>query len=144
MKKKIKKIDDDKVNVYDDDLMIELGLRCPKFIPRDESLWTKTEKEKKILKKERCRHKGKMHFHSIPYKSIPVEAKLIVYLKKNNIFPRTTYSTKCLQSDINNILSKYYVQNSKDKREECLIVKYKYNDIEYRPDERPVWTNLSV
>lgn len=127
------------VNVRDDEQMIELGIRPPHVIPRDKSVWTKTSYEKKSLKIERNKHKERIHFHSVPRKSIPVRAKLIIYLKKNKNFPYTIYSTECMQHEIGDILFNYYLKNHKTGCNECLITKYVYNGKTYDPNERPFW-----
>ena len=127
------------VDVYNDKLMVELGIRPPHVIPKDKSVWTKTPYEKKMLRLERCKHKEKIHFHSTPRKSIPVEAKLIIYLKKNNKFPYTTYSIKCKQHEIEDILFNYCAKNRKTGHNECLITKYVYNGKTYAPSEKPFW-----
>lgn len=125
------------VNVYDDVLMVSLGIRLPIVTPRDKEVWTKTSYEKKQLKA--LRNNKKMYFHTIPQRSIPVYSKLIIYLKKNNIFGKTTYSINCWQHEIGNILSKYYQLNKKSGLNECLISYYKYNGKVYKPEERPFW-----
>ena len=130
--------DNYEINVHDDELMIKLGIRPPHLSLRDSSVWTKTPHEKKLLQSERRKHKEKIHFHSVPHKSIPVLAKLIIHLKKNDKFPYTTYSTKCWQHDIPNIISKYY-QKDKTGANVCLVTKYTYNGKTYNPDERPFW-----
>ena len=127
------------VDVHDDELMIELGIRPSHVAPRDKSVWTKTPYEKRVLRLERGKHKERIHFHSVPRKSIPVKAKLIIYLKKNNKFPYTTYSTECMQHEIENILLNYYSKNRKTGYNECLVTKYVYNGKTYAPDERPFW-----
>ena len=127
------------VNVHDDEQMIELGIRPPHIIPRDKDVWTKTSYEKKSLKIERNKHKRTIHFHSIPQKSIPVKAKLIIYLKKNKKFPYTVYSTECMQHKIGDVLSNYYSKNQKTGYNECLVSKYSYNGKTYLPSERPFW-----
>lgn len=127
------------VDVHNDELMILLGIRAPHAISRDSSVWTKTSYEKKVLRVERCKHKGKIYFHNTPRKNIPVRAKLIIYLKKNNKFPYTTYSTKCMQHEIGNILFNYYAKNNKTGSIECLVAKYIYNGKTYTPNERPFW-----
>lgn len=123
------------VDVHNDELMISLGIRPPHLIQRNPSVWKKSEQEKKILKSRRRIHKREMHFNSVPQKSIPVIAKLIIYLRKNNQFSRTTYSTKCWQHDVDDILSNYRDSNSG----ESLVLKYVYNNITYQPNERPFW-----
>lgn len=127
------------VNVHDDGLMIMLGIRPPHITSRDPSVWTKTPHEKKLLKSLRRMHKGHIHFHNIPRKNIPVKAKLIIQLKKNDKFPHTTYSTECWQHNIGDVLLNYSQTNNKTKVEECLVSKYTYNGKTYSPDERPFW-----
>lgn len=127
------------VDVRDDELMVELGIRLPDLAPRDESVWTRTLYEKRILHSERCRHKERIHFHSKPRKSIPVKAKLIIQLKKNKKFPNTTYSTTCWQHEIGNILSMFTKKDHKTGYNECLVSKYVYNGKTYEPNERPFW-----
>ena len=127
------------VDVHDDAQMVELGIRPPSLAPRDLSVWTKTPYEERILKSLRRIYKGRMHFHSFPTKYIPVRAKLIVQLKHNKRFPKSTYSLECNMYEIGSILSKYYQWNKKDKGTECLIVKYSYNGKTYQPWERPFW-----
>lgn len=138
---KIKEItqNDSWVDIYDNDEMVRLGIRPPMFTPRDQSVWTKTPYEKRILKSLRRSHKGKMRSHSVPIKPIPVRAKLIIQLKKNKKFPNSTYSCECNMHEIGNILSIYYQWNKKDKCTECLITKYTYNGRTYKPWERPYW-----
>ena len=126
------------VNVYDDELMVKLGIRPPMVAPRDKSVWTKTQFEQKTLKSLR-RNRRHIHFHTVPEKSIPVRAKLIIYLKKNDKFPKTTYSTMCWQNEINSILLNYYQKNKKSGFNECLILKYSYNGKTYSPEQRPYW-----
>ena len=127
------------VDVHNDEQMIELGIRPPHLAPRDKSVWTKTQYEKKVLKSLRNIHKGQIHFYTVPKRSIPVRAKLIIQLKKNKKFSNTTYSTECWQHEIGNILLKYYSKNSKTGYNECLVSKYIYNEKTYDPEERPFW-----
>lgn len=127
------------VNVYDDTLMVNLGIRPPVLTPRDNSVWTKTPNERRLLKTLRRSDNRKIHFHTVPIKHIPVRAKLIIQLKKNNKFPYTTYSTTCWQHEIGNILLNYYQLNKKTGHNECLVSKYVYNGKTYKYNERPFW-----
>ena len=127
------------VDVHDDALMVELGIRPAVLTPRDKTVWTNTPYELRLLKSLRRGSKGRIHFHTIPERSIPVRAKLIVYLKKNNKFPKTTYSTTCWQNEVGSILLNYYQKNKKTGYNECLIAKYSYNGKMYEPEERPYW-----
>ena len=132
-----KDYNESKVNVKDDRQMVELGIRSPLLAERDISVWTKTSKEKKLLRK--LRHgNDNCHFGTIPIKSIPVRSKLIIYLKKNNIFPKTTYSTECWQHEIFEILTKYFYTD-KSGISHYLVMKYEFNGKSYLPNERPFW-----
>lgn len=127
------------VNVHDDALMVELGIRPAVLTPRDKSVWVKTPNEARLLKSLRRTSKDRIYFHTIPEKSIPVKAKLIIQLKKNDKFPKTTYSTECWQHEIRNILWNYSQKNKKTGLNECLVSKYTYNNKTYGPTERPFW-----
>ena len=121
------------IDVHNDDVMREMGFFRPfNQAPRDESVWRKTPNERRILRN--VRHVGKsedMHFHSAPHKHIPVRAKLIIQLKKNKKYPKTTYSTECWLSDITDILSKYQVINPRTKYAESAVAKYSFNGKTY-------------
>lgn len=127
------------VDVHNDALMVELGIRPAMLSPRDKTVWTKTPNERRLLKSLRRSSKGRIHFHSVPEKSIPVRTKLIIQLVKNDKFPKTTYSTECWQHEIKNILLQYYKRNKKTGVNECLVSKYTYNGKTYAPNERPFW-----
>lgn len=130
------------VDVHNDALMIELGIRLATRTPRDKSVWSKTPYERRLLKTLRRSSKERIHFHSIPEKSIPVRAKLIIYLKSNDKFPKTTYSTECWQHEIRSILSGYYQKAKKTGLAESLVVKYVYNGKTYGPNEKPFWPGV--
>ena len=127
------------INVHDDTLMIELGIRPRPITPRDPSVWTKSKQEKKILKTLRSSHKRKMHFGIHPIKEIPMQAKLIIQLKKNKKFPFTTYSTICGMHQIGDILNFFYQQDRKSKVAVNVVAKYSFNGKTYKPNERPFW-----
>lgn len=127
------------VDVHNDALMVELGIRPAMLSPRDKTVWTKTPNERRLLKSLRRSGKGRIHFHSVPERSIPVRTKLIIQLVKNDKFPKTTYSTECWQHEIKNILLQYYKRNKKTGVNECLVSKYTYNGKTYAPNERPFW-----
>lgn len=131
-------MEEKRLNLYDDDLMVSLGIRLPLVQPRDKNVWTKTASEKAILAIERNKFRGRTHFNTPPIKNIPVRAKLIIQLKKNKKFPNTTYSTECWQHEIGDILSKY-CQVNKSGFSENLVLKYTYNGQTYKPNERPFW-----
>lgn len=123
------------IDIHNDDIMRANGLWRPyDVIPRDPSVWTKTKEERKRLKKLRGTWKGlDLHFHNIPHKFIQVPGKLIIQLKKNKIYPKTTYSIKCWQSDIPEILIKYSGNKG------TYISYYKWNGKTYCPTELPFW-----
>ena len=128
----------DFTNVHDDHLMISLGMRQPHYY--DPIYEKRTNDEKRQLRKLRCKNKGKMHF-SIPKKvSIPVFDNLIIYLKKNKYFSNTTYSKKCYQHEIPQILS-YFHAISKSGNDQNLVMKYYFNGRTYRPYELPFYFN---
>lgn len=123
------------VDVHNDALMVSLGIRQPDLSPKDPECWTKTSKEKKILKRLRKRHKHSITTSSIiPSRFIPVYSKLIIQLYKNDQFNKTTYSTMCWQSDIANILSRYMSIKNKS-----LVSKYYWNGKWYKSNELPFW-----
>lgn len=128
------------INVHDDDVMREMGLFRPfNQVPRDESIWTKTPSERRALQSAKHIYSKDMHFHSIPSKIIRVPDKLIIQLEKNKVFPKTTYSIKCWQSDIPNILSKFVVVNRKLSTTKNVVAKYTWNGKTYYPGELPFW-----
>lgn len=135
----IQRDEDRWINVYDDALMIEMGIRPLHVFPRDKTVWTKTPNEKRLLKILRKSCKERIYFHTIPTKSIPVRAKLIIQLKKNDKYPKTTYSIECWQHEIGSILSNFYHENKVSKRIENLVSKYSYNGKTYSVTERPFW-----
>ena len=126
-------------NVHDDNEMREMGFLRPfNQTPRDKGVWTKTPYEKRILKRMRHSYKGgDTHFHSVPRKTIRVRCKLIVNLFKNEHFGKTTYSTKCWQHEIPEILARYQVTNNKTKQSASVVRKYSWNGRTYSPSELP-------
>lgn len=130
------------VDIKNDNLMVEMGLRQPILIPRDESVWTKTPNEKRNLQK--LRTKGKCSTAVTPEKSIPVRSKLIIYLEKNNIYPKTTYSIECWQHEIPHIISKYLILDKKNSRKDRtvyknIVMKYSWNGYTYDNRTFPIW-----
>lgn len=136
--------DDRWIDVHDDDVMRAMGFLRPfNQSPRDKSVWTKTTREREALKKAKSAYKRHSHFDghcgTAPRKTGLLRAKLIIQLKKNKEYPKTTYSYICLNTAIDDILDKFKVLNASGFRE-TLVSKYKFNGKEYRPDERP-WIN---
>lgn len=129
------------INVHDDDVMREMGFFRPfNQASRDESVWTKTPYERRILKKMRhsCKS-GDMHFHSVPKKVMRVRCKLVINLFKNKRFSKTTYSTECWQHEIPEILAKYHVTDRKTGYSTSIVRKYSWNGKIYNPSDLPFW-----
>lgn len=141
MKKENSKQQDGWIDVHNDEVMQKMGLlRSSLQSVRDESVWRRTPNEKRILRNIKyIGRKRDMHFHSIPHAFIPVRAKLIIQLKKNKTYPKTTYSTECWMSDIPEILMKYQVVNPRTKFAESAVVKYSFDGKTYAPNELPFW-----
>lgn len=137
MKNKNYKNEEGWVDVHDSELMIALGIHPPYMNERDPNVWCKSNYERKILKSLR-RSSPSLRCSSIPKKSIPVRAKLIIRLVKNDIYPNTTYSTECWMHEIGDIIQNYF-RTTKVGLKECLIDTYSYNGKTYRPHERPFW-----
>ena len=130
------------IDVHDDDVMREHGLWRPyNQSPRDPSVCRKTQNERRIFKQVMY-SMGKIEGHcpSAHKKAPLVRAKLIVQLKKNKVFPKTTYSFTCFNTAINDILSRFTTTNPKTGYNETLVAKYSYNGTPYEPHERP-WIN---
>ena len=131
------------VNCNDEKEMESLGYRHP-LVPRDQTVWTKTEFEKKLLKKMKRRFKNYEFSSNWGYTKlhIPCYDKLIVQIYKNpdflkrNGFPvsHTTFKFFCGQSDISYILSKFV-----DESGHSFVRWYKFNGKEYKPDELPFY-----
>lgn len=135
------------VDVHNHALMVYLGMRQPLYEGRDPKVWTKTKEEKKLLKqlKARCT--------TILPKGWPGEAprsrffsKLIVRVRPSNKFKfkdkhgneqkKTYFAHKNVcESDIPNILAKYYVW--KDKARQTLVISYEWNGKTYAANELP-------
>lgn len=130
------------IDIKNDELMVKEGLRQPKLEPRDESVWTKTPNEKRILRSVRV--KSGLRTSTVPTKSIPVRDKLIIYLEKNNIYPKTTISTECWQHEISSIISNYMIIDRKNSKKDRIVyknivLKYSWNGKTYKNNELPVW-----
>lgn len=125
------------IDVHDDAVMREMGFSRFDRTPRDKSVWTKTPNERRLLKATRHTCKGDMHFHAAPAKRGTVRAKLIVQLKSNKYFSKSTYSYMCLNTVIDDILGKFRVNNPKTGYSESIVAKYSYNGKTYALEERP-------
>lgn len=127
--KKVQKEENRWINVHDDKVMNEMGLiRYLAQVSRDPSVWSKTSYEKRILKTvKQSTRKEDMHFYNVPAKRSIVRAKLIVQLKRNKVFPKTTYSFICGNEEVSNILNNFKILNRKTQQPESIVLKYSYN-----------------
>lgn len=126
------------IDIHNDNTMREMGLiRTFERVPRDKDVWQKTPREKRILKSVKHGKNTDMHFHTIPYRHLPIYLKLTIYLKKNDKYPKTTYSTMCWIGEIPEVLSRYQISNSKTKKVESAILKYSFNGKTYKANELP-------
>ena len=143
-KKSISRKDTNEIDIHNDKIMIELGLRQPTGHVRDISVWTKTPNEKRILNKVKYSNFDG-YFHSVPRQIIPVRGKLIVYLSNNTVYPKTTYSIECWQHEIPRILSEYTVVDKKKSNKDKIVtknvvLKYSWNDKTYKSIyDLPFW-----
>lgn len=103
----MKKNDSEVIDVYNDEQMRAAGFPRPHLQqPRDPYVWKKTAKDRKLLRRYRCKMMDG-HFHTIPEKVTIAQGKLIVQLKRNKVFPKNTYSFKCVESDVKYLLKKF-------------------------------------
>lgn len=130
------------IDIKNEPLMQALGIHPRDVEPRDESVWSKTNAEKKQLRKLRKSIKTKM-VGSVPKdKSIPIYGTLIIHLKKvepfytvkrvngqKEVYFKSTLSIKCGQADLPRILSNY----SK------AILYYNWMGKTYQEGQLPFW-----
>lgn len=140
MQKEIKKSKkkETRVNIYNEKEMKSLGLRSDNVSPRDPNVWTKSKKEKNAIKKAKRIYKNNhpyenWHIGNCPEPYLPYKCKLIVYLRKNKVFDKSTYSYECTPNDIKSYLNKF-----EDKKGSC-VRKYKYNGKDYNVEEVPAY-----
>lgn len=137
--KAIQKEEDRWIDVHDDNVMHEMGFMRPfNQTPRDKSVWTKTPNERRLLRSVKYSHRNDdLHFHAAPAKRGTVRAKLIVQLKSNKVFSKSTHSFVCLNTAIDEILGKFKVTDHKTGFSKSVVAKYSYNGKTYAPEERP-------
>lgn len=123
MKKEDKRKEDQRVDITNDAEMVALGIRNPKVAPRDLSVWTKTEKERKLLKKYHHFPTPESHW-APPVKTSRFIGRLIVNV---NGLEKTTFSHHCSETDIPYLLSRY-------KSEHSSIVRAFWNGKEINPE----------
>lgn len=137
--KAIQKEKDRWINVHDDNVMREMGFMRPfNQAPRDKSVWQKTPNERRLLRNVKHSEKNRnMHFHTVPTKRATVCAKLIIQLKPNKVFPKSTYSQECLNTRIRDVLGRFQITNPKTEYSQSVVAKYSYNGKTYAPNELP-------
>lgn len=119
------KHESDWVDVNDDALMVKLGIRHPSAAPRDPSVWTKSPKEKALLKKLRNHKSGILAKGGSSEKYEPLfkytlcvtiakDGKFMQFDKKlkRKVF-KTTFSHKCYKKEIPFILNRYVNEEGK-------------------------------
>ena len=145
------------VDVHNDAEMVAIGIRVPLAKPVDESVWTKTDTEKKELAKKRAVLKHYFdHTKGVSTAkkwSIPLRDKLIITIRNHPKFRKikknkkgeivtnykTTFSHVCGQSEIKNVLKMFDVYDKQTKSKVNLVEKYYWNGKEYAPDVLPAW-----
>lgn len=110
MVKRINTVEERKIewtDVHDSALKISLGIEPPDMSPKDPTVWTKTPKEKKLLKKYRKRHKKDILVSGCaPIRHTPIYGTLIVYILGKKL-PKTTFSYYCNLAEIREVLNKF-------------------------------------
>lgn len=127
------------IDVHNDNVMREMGFMRPfNQTPRDKSVWQKTPNERRLLRnvKHSVRNRD-MHFHTAPAKRATVRTKLIIHLKSNKVFPKSTYSQECLNTHISDALGRFQVTNPKTGNSKSIVAKYSYNGRTYALNEIP-------
>ena len=79
------------VNCANDEECVFLGIRTPKVSPRVESLWRKTDKEKKLIKKFKRQVDSTRYQWAPPMKQSTYVGMLIVHVKN---YPKSTYTVR--------------------------------------------------
>ena len=141
--------DDDErwVDVHNHELMVLLGFRQPLYKGRNSTVWEKTPAERKLLKqmKARCTTilpngwpwtEPRSQFFSNLIIRIRPSNKFKFQDKHGNEQKKTYFSHKNVcETDIPNILAKYYVW--KDKSRQSLVISYTWNGKTYTNNELP-------
>jgi hypothetical protein len=118
-----KKVELDPVHVHNDAEMVSLKLRQPLKARRDPSVWTKTEKERRLWKQHR-RFPVPDSKWSAPTKVSRFVGRLTVHVRG---LDKTTYSHKCVETDVPYLLSKYRTDKS-------MIIRAFWNGKEIDPE----------
>ena len=135
------------VDVHNHELMVFLGCRPDFYEGRDPKVWEKTDAEKKFLKqmKGRCTTILPNGWPWTPARS-RFSDNLVIRIRPSNKFKfkdkhgneqkKTYFSHKNVcETDIPNILAKYYVW--KDKARQTLVISYTWNGKTYSANELP-------
>ena len=94
------------VDLKNESECISLGIRNPKVSPRDPSVWTKSKKEKALIRKLKHSARENKIGWAAPQKESRFTNNLIIYVTKDN--PKTTISIKdCMEVNVPYILGKY-------------------------------------
>ena len=120
---KKKKEEDLRVDVNNDAEMVALGIRNPHVKPRDPSVWTKTEKERRAWKKQR-RFPAPDTRWAPPTRTSRFTGRLIVHVKG---LDKTNYRHDCPETHVPYLLSNY-------KSERSSIVRAFWNGKEIAPE----------
>lgn len=119
------------VDVYDEKLMVKLGIHQPAWTAPN---FSKTPKEKIALKKAKLQANSLSKCHTIGKPaSFPLCTKIIVHLKKNDNYPQQIYSRKLWMYQVEN-----YVNSFTTKKGKPLVDHYVYNGHTYYPGEFPI------
>lgn len=114
----------------------------PGFV-RDPSVWTKTDKEKKALKKAKNSYHGKfLSSWNFTKPHIPCYGNIIIELYKStnkNCPSKTTISIYCGQSDIPEILDRHDFVSVKGENVPGNVRRYKWNGKWYGRNELPYY-----
>lgn len=124
----MKKVEMEPVDVTNDAEMVAAGLRQPSVTPRDKSVWEKTDKERRLWKKQR-RFPAPDSRWAAPDKTGGLPGKLVVQVDG---LEKTTFSHKCTTTDVRYLLSKYKTENSS-------IIKCSWNGKEFNPEDIRLW-----
>lgn len=121
----------ERIDIRNKNLMIKLGIHYPDY---EEPNFSKTLKERKLLNKLKRGSSDIGRMYGIPKETpFPLYDKLVICLKKNNNFPKTTYSYKAWQYQISNIIRSF-----KNKKGNSVVDHYIWNGKNYSPTELPV------
>lgn len=123
------------VDVHNDLEMIREGIRVPNRIPRDKSVWEKTDKEKKELKRLRNIDFNLCRSWTPQDRTCSIPCKLIV---TTSGYDKTTFSYNCTMSEAKSIVGRFLAEETKTEGKKKLK-KYAINGITYPRGQFPFW-----